>query len=302
MVFFKLKFIKTVILTTLLFFPFFVQGQSLPSLPHIYNREVKRWVYVFTKKQSSYMKTWLARSYRYLPNMKKALRAKGLPENLAYMTLIESSLSSHAVSSAKAVGYWQFIKPTALRFGLQVNDWIDERRDFQKSTRAAGKYLYQLYRQFQDWPLSLAAYNMGERRLSRLIKKHRSDNFWILARKPDFPRETAFYVPKILAVILIMKSPARYGFHQFKILLPYEYDVFYVPGGTYLKELARRASIPYKKLTLLNPELKTDRIPLYVKNHRLRVPKGSGNLISAWLRDIQKSFFSPTLHEGAVLR
>ena len=280
---------------SIFFFSLFSQGQSLPSLPLVYNGEVHRWVYVFTQPQSSYMKTWLARSYRYLPNMKRALRAKGLPENLAYMTLVESSLSSHAVSSAKAVGYWQFIKPTALRFGLQVNDWIDERRDFQKSTRAAGEYLYELYQQFRDWPLTLAAYNMGEHRLSRLMKKHRLDNFWALARKPDFPRETAYYVPKVLAVIRIMKSPARYGFHQFKILLPYEYDVFYVPGGTRLRELAKQASIPYKKLSFLNPELKTDHIPPYVQNHRLRVPKGSGGLISAWLqnRAISNPLLSP---------
>ena len=286
---------KTAVLASILFFPLFAQSRPLPPLPLIYNYEVQRWVYVFTRPSSPYMKTWLARSYRYLPDMKKILEAEGLPENLAYMTLVESSLSSHAVSSAKAVGYWQFIKPTALRFGLQVNDWIDERRDFQKSTRAAAAYLYKLYQQFRDWPLSLAAYNMGEERLSRLMKKHRSDNFWALARKPDFPRETISYVPKALAVIHIMKSPARYGFHQFKILLPYEYDVFYVPGGTRLKELARKASIPYRELSRLNPELKTDRIPSYIQNHRLRVPEGSGQLISTWLRSISahNSLFLP---------
>lgn len=288
--------IKTAwLLGIILYFPLFVQGHPLPSLPLIYNYEVRRWVHVFTQPSSPYMKTWLARSYRYLPNMKKILKTQGLPENLAYMTLVESSLSSHAVSSAKAVGYWQFIKPTALRFGLRVNHWIDERRDFQKSTRAAGEYLYELYQQFQDWPLSLAAYNMGEDRLHQLIKKHNSKNFWILARKPDFPRETAFYVPKALAVIHIMKSPARYGFHQFKILPPYRYDVFYVPGGTRLKELAKQASIPFSELIFLNPELKTDRIPSYVQNHLLRVPKGSGRLISHWLRNTtaQSSFFAP---------
>ena len=290
-----LGLMKTAVLAFIFCFSWFVQSRPLPPLPLIYNYEVQRWVYVFTRPSSPYMKTWLARSYRYLPDMKKTLKTRGLPENLAYMTLVESGLSSHAVSSAKAVGYWQFIKSTALRFGLQVNYWIDERRDFQKSTRAAASYLDKLYQQFQDWPLTLAAYNMGEERLDRLIKKHRSNNFWALKRKPDFPKETALYVPKVLAIIHIMKSPARYGFPQFKILLPYEYDVFYVPGGTRLKELARKASIPYRELSRLNPELKTHHIPLSIQNHRLRVPKGSGGLISAWLRDtaIQKSLLSP---------
>ena len=257
--------------------------QPLPSLPLIYNLEVRRWTAEFTRVGSPYMKKWLARSYRYLPDMKAILRAGGLPEELAYMTLVESGLSAHAVSSAKAVGYWQFIESTALRFGLMVNRWIDERKDFQKSTRAAGRYLRELYLQFQNWPLALAAYNMGEARLDRLMKKHKQERFWALARKPDFPVETAFYVPKVLAVIRIMKSPARYGFDQFRIFLPYNYDVFYVPGGVRLRDLAKKADIPYQKLRALNPDLKMDRIPVYVQNHRLRIPKGKGGLVSDWL-------------------
>ena len=102
---------------------------------------------------------------------------------------------------------------------------------FTKAPGPAGRYLRKLYLQFQDWPLALSAYNMGEARLSRLMKKHKLKKFWALARKPDFPVETAFYVPKIFAVIRIMKSPALYGFDQFRVFLPYNYDVFYVPGG-----------------------------------------------------------------------
>ena len=258
--------------------------KPLPSLPLILSGEVRRWIGVFTNPHSPYMKNWLAKSYRYFPDMKLILRSKGLPEDLVYITLVESGLSSHAVSSARAVGYWQFIKTTARRFGLRVNHWIDERRDFQKSTRAAGDYLYCLYQDFQDWPLSLAGYNMGEARLKKLIKKHRSRDFWTLSRKPDFPRETALYVPKILAVIRIMKSPSRYGFRQFKALSPYSYDVFYAPGGIRLKELAKQASISFRQLQVLNPELRTYQISPLVQNHRIRIPKGTGYRISAWLR------------------
>ena len=270
--------------------------KPLPPLSLIYNREVRRWMGFFANPQSSYMKSWLARSYRYFPDMRLILKSKGLPEDLVYVTLVESGLSSHAVSSARAVGYWQFITATARRFGLRVNHWIDERRDFQKSTRAAGDYLYCLYRDFQDWPLSLAGYNMGEARLKELIKKYRSTDFWALSRKPDFPRETAFYVPKILAVIRIMKSPGRYGFRQFKAFRPYRYDVFYAPGGVRLKELAKQASIPFRELQILNPELKGQRISPLVQNHRIRIPKGTGHRISSWLRSSQKTPFPVGLH------
>lgn len=256
---------------------------QLTPFPFIYNKEIKRWISFFTERPS-FVSLWLARSYRYLPLMKKILKSQGLPEELAYTTLIESSLSPLAVSSAQAVGYWQFISPTARRFHLTVNDWLDERRDFEKSTRAAGKYLTSLYLEFRSWPLSLSAYNMGESRLRKLIKKYKTRNFWILFRKKDFPRETALYVPKILAVIHIMKSPESYGFTQFTVLEPHDYDLFYVPGGTNIKTLAGETNIPFDKLKVLNPELKTHFIPKHIPNHRIRIPKGTALLLSAWLR------------------
>ena len=110
--------------------------------------------------------------------MKQIFNSQGLPEELIFISLVESSLSAHAVSSAQAVGYWQFIKPTALTFGLRINHWIDERRDFEKSTKAAASYLSQLYAEFDDWLLSMSAYNMGENRLRKLIAKYQSKNFW----------------------------------------------------------------------------------------------------------------------------
>ena len=126
------------------------------------------------------MRLWLKRSYRYFPLMERILQSRGLPKELVAITLVESSLSARAVSSANAVGYWQFIKPTALRFNLRVNNWIDERRDFHKSAFAATKYLYQLYEEFEDWLLAMSAYNMGEGRLRSLIKKHKTKKFWVL--------------------------------------------------------------------------------------------------------------------------
>ena len=258
---------------------------AVKPFPFIKNREVKKWIRFFARPgKTAYTKLWLKRSYRYIPLMKGILRSHGLPEELAYMTLVESSLSPRAVSSAKAVGYWQFIKPTALRFGLQVNDWLDERRDFQKSAAAASRYLLLLHTEFQDWLLAMSAYNMGEARLRKLVNKHKSRNFWILSRKPDFPGETASYIPKILAAAHIMRTPELYGFRRFAILTPYKYDIFYVPGGTDLKKMFKGANLPLVSLKTLNPELKKSHIPKSVSKHKLRIPKGSGKFISGWLK------------------
>lgn len=255
--------------------------KSIKPFPFIYNQEVREWIRLLSQNKT-FLLPWLYRSQRYLPLMKKILKNQGLPPELAYTSLIESGLESGAISSAKAVGYWQFIGPTAERFQLLVNEWLDERRDFEKSTKAAGNYLKTLYQEFENWPLSLAAYNMGEGRLRGLIHKHKTGNFWILAKKADFPRETTHYVPKIMAIVRIMKSPESYGFAQFSVLPPYEYDLFYVPGGTNIKTLALKTGSPFQELKTLNPELKTHLIPKYVSNYRVRIPKGSAARLSAW--------------------
>ena len=155
-----------------------------------------------------------------------------MPLDLAYIAIIESGLAPKARSHASAVGYWQFIKPTAERYGLKVNWWVDERMDFYRSTDAATNYLNDLYGMFGSWYLAASAYNMGETRLKRLIKKHKTKNFWILSKKKGFPKETREYVPKLIATVLIAKAPKLYGFKNIKPMRPYAYEVFHVPGGT----------------------------------------------------------------------
>lgn len=261
----------------------FSKKEAFKPFPKIYKPEVVKWILFFSQNRSSYMRLWLKRSYRYFPLMESILQTKSLPKELVSMTLIESGLSSKAVSSAQAVGYWQFIKPTALRFDLRVNHWIDERQDFQKSTKAASEYLYVLYREFEDWLLVMAAYNMGESRLRKLITKYQTKNFWRLSKKPDFPRETALYVPKVLAAAYIVKKPENYGLEQFQVLAPFDYDIFYTPGGTDLKKMSLGAKISLKELKILNPDLKTNVLPQFISSHSLRIPEGSGRLISKWL-------------------
>ena len=256
---------------------------AIKPFPKIYNPEVKRWISLFSQNHSSYLKLWLKRSYRYFPLMKQIFSSYDLPKELVSMSLVESSLSAQAVSSAQAVGYWQFIKSTGLEFGLKINHWIDERQDFEKSTQAAASYLYQLYLEFEDWLLAMSAYNMGENRLRKLSQKYQTKNFWKLYKKPDFPRETALYIPKILAVNHILKNPSAYGLSEFVILSPYRYDIFFIPGGSSLKKLSFETKIPLTELKKLNPSLKKHKIPTYIASHPIRIPKGKGKLFSNWL-------------------
>ena len=257
-------------------------GKQKAGFPFIYNREVQNWIQVFSGNEAI-MSLWLARSARYFPLMQQILKRRGLPAELVCVTLVESGLSAAAVSPARAVGYWQFIAPTARRFQLTVNDWLDERRDFEKSARAAARYLEVLSAEFNDWPLSLAAYNMGEARLRRLIQKYKSRDFWRLSRKRDFPRETAHYVPKVFAACNILKFPENRGFTQFSVLKPHQYDVLDAPGGTNLQTIAKQTGRTLAELKALNPELKTGRIPKKIHTHRIRLPEGTAPLFSAYL-------------------
>lgn len=253
------------------------------DLPIVYNYKVKKWISIFQTKYADSFRIWLGRSYRYTPMMKTIFRKQGLPEELVYLAMIESGFSAKAVSSAKAVGYWQFIQPTALRFGLRKSHWLDERRDFEKSTYAAGRYLKFLKRKFGDWYLAIAAYNMGEKRLSYFIQKYKTKDFWSLSQKYDFPVETARYIPQLIAAITIANDPALYGFDHLKIKFPHQYEIFYLPGGINLRALATHIKQPYQKIKALNPSLISDHIPKYMENWRARLPIGSAKKTSQYI-------------------
>ena len=222
--------------------------------------------------------------------MREIFKKKGLPKDLASLAIIESGLSPHAVSSAKAVGYWQFMKPTATRFGLKMNWWLDERRDLKKSTFAAAAYCKDLRKIFRSsWYLSISAYNMGENRLLKLIRKYKTKNFWELSQKKDFPRETRNYIPQLLATIMILKNQSLYGFKERRPLKSKSYgsdhEYLYVPGGVDLHHIAFYLKIPVQKLTRLNSEIIKGFIPLHVKNHLIKVPKGYQNKILTYIKE-----------------
>jgi membrane-bound lytic murein transglycosylase D len=245
------------------------------DLPLTYNQRVSYWIAYFQTKGKSWFGEWLEKSTRYLPMIQKELRSVGLPQDLVYMVMIESGFEANAKSHADAVGPWQFISSTGTRYGLHVNYWLDERRDMKKSTLAAIHYLSDLYKEFGSWYLVAASYNMGETGLRRQINKFSTRDFWVLSQKGALPSETVDYVPKILAAMMIAKSPGVYGFDRLSKLDPVDYDVVQAPGGLDLNSLADHLGVTHKALRDLNAELVTGYIPPQIEKHLIRVPRGS---------------------------
>jgi membrane-bound lytic murein transglycosylase D len=255
------------------------------DIPISYNREVRKWISFFQTKGRKWFATWLARSHNVLPQIQTTFQREGLPRDLAYMAMIESGFSSHAVSGASAVGPWQFIKPTGERYGLKITWWLDERRDFDKSTKAAAKYIKQLYGMFGSWYLVAAAYNTGESRVKNTVNRYKTKNFWELVEKGAFVEETENYIPKLLAATLISKAPSLYGFRDVHYVEPPKYDVFSVPGGTRLDEVADALGVTPAYMKQLNPELLAGYVPPNVSQHRIRIPKGAIPKMSQHVRN-----------------
>ena len=179
------------------------------TFPIVQNPYVQKWLDFFTvnKRGRRTFEKWMARSTRYIPIIKPILQEHGMPEDLIYLSMIESGFNPRAYSHAHAVGPWQFIRATGKRYGLNVEFWIDERRDIYKSTHAAARYLKDLYTMFGSWYLAAAAYNAGEGKVLRAVKRDQTRDFWKLERnKRNFRAETRNYVPKIIAAAIIAKT------------------------------------------------------------------------------------------------
>ncbi len=246
---------------------------DMQFLPEEINEKVTMWIDYFQGKGRPHMMKYLSRSSRYLPRMKEILRSHGLPEDLVYIALIESGFSSRALSRARASGYWQFIRGTGTRYGLEQNYYIDERRDFEESTEAASLYLKGLYNLFGSWYLAIASYNVGENRIKGLVMRHYTRDFWELAEKNLLPRETVHYVPKFLAARMIAKHPQKYGFENVDWLAPLDYkEIILNNKGVNLKQMAQNLGMNHQTLYDLNPAYKRGIIPKMKKVSKLRVP------------------------------
>ncbi|HEV2149753.1 MAG TPA: transglycosylase SLT domain-containing protein [Longimicrobiaceae bacterium] len=248
------------------------------DIPIVRNDPVERFIGIFTEKQPDRMALYLKRSGRYEGMIRAKLRERGMPEDLLYLSMIESGFNPTARSKAQAVGLWQFIEETGQRYGLRVDGYVDERKDPEKSTDAALRYLQDLHNQFGSWYLAAAAYNSGENRVARVMReetgsvKGQEEDFWRIRRR--LPAETREYVPLMLAAALIGKEPHKYGLGDVERYLPVPTEIVEVPGGTKLDVVAKAVGVTEKDVRDLNPQLVKGVTPPGSKPYAVRIPEG----------------------------
>lgn len=252
------------------------------DVPVVVNDRVELFIKYFQTRGRRYFEKWLARSEMYLPMLKDIFRQSGLPEDLAYLALIESGFNPNAKSRARAVGMWQFMKWTGKKYGLKVDTWIDERRDPEKATWAAARYLKDLYGLFNSWHLAAASYNAGEGRIMRAVKKHNTDDFWVVAKyKRTLKRETRDYIPKYIAAMLIAKEPAKYGFADIEYHPQIAYGKVSIPGATDVRVIAKACECSVDDIKELNPQLLKWFTPPTGSEYEIKVPKDKVEVFQA---------------------
>jgi LysM repeat protein len=248
---------------------------------------------------------WLKRSNRYFPYIEKALKDNSLPDDLKYIVIAESSLKPLAASNRGAVGFWQFIENTGNKYGMKINNDVDERRNLFISTDAAITYFKDLYAIFGSWTLAAAAYNMGEDGLKTEILMQKVNNYYELYLN----QETQRYVFRILAAKMILSNPEKYGFSltEDELYKPLQFDQIEItanqPVPLYI--IAQAANTYFKVIKDLNPQIKN--YYLSAGKHNLLIPKGSAsgiqeryeNLLNQWLELKEKSFY--TIQKGDTL-
>jgi membrane-bound lytic murein transglycosylase D len=254
-------------------------------VPITYNSKVASIIKYYKNRGRKSVQNWLNRMGRYKAIMLPILEEEGVPPELFYLAMIESGLKSNAYSYAKASGFWQFISSTGKVYGLKKDWWVDERRDFDKSTRAAAHYLKDLYEEFDDWYLAFAAYNCGEGRVRREIRRSNTRDYWKLTR---LPKQTRNYVPNIMAAIFITSNPEKYGF-TITSQSELEWNVVDIDKSIGLDVISECSNIDVATLQLYNPELKQNTIPP-LKNddvYHFRLPISADSRFDSLLSSIE---------------
>jgi membrane-bound lytic murein transglycosylase D len=288
---------------------------SLPSvakgkrgeIPIITNPHVEKEIRLFQTVERDFFISSYQRSMIYRPVIVRELKKAGLPEELSWLPLVESGYKINALSSARALGLWQFIPSTGYKYGLNRDDWADERMDVEKSTRAAIDYFKDLHAMFGDWLTVLAGYNCGEGRVMRTIASQHInylDQFWDLYQR--LPNETARYVPRFLATLLIVRDPQKYGMDlgsgtpKTDIL---SYEVVEINRCMRLQDIAQKLDSSEETLNILNAELRHRITP--DRPYKLKVPSEKADLFVQILSEIpqvDRPHLSFLNVRGAVLK
>jgi membrane-bound lytic murein transglycosylase D len=267
--------------------------RSAHDIPIPEQPKILAYIQVFQTRLRDYIQDSLERGARYLPMIQGVFRAEGLPLDLAYIPIIESSFKTNAVSKASAKGPWQFMKATAQENGLKTNWFIDERSDPEKATVAAASYLKTLSKMFDgDWNLVLAAYNGGPGRVQRAMKASGMDDFWEISKSTRYlPRETREYVPLILAAMIVARNPVQYGFDAVTAD-PIQYEKVELPHPIDLRRVAEWTGTTVDEIQSLNPELRRWTTPVKYPNYEVKVPVGTGDRLEARLAEASPADFT----------
>ena len=272
-----------------------IPGMTIPLEINEYVQ--KNITFLSQDKGRKFFKRWIERSSRWFPMLKRIAKEEDMPEEIIHLSMIESALNPNAVSWAKAVGMWQFMQAAASDYGLKMTSWVDERRDPEKSTRAAMRYLKWLYNEFGDWHLALAAYNSGpngpvRRGVARIQKD--APTFWDI--REYLPKETKNYVPLFIATSIICLNQEQYGFTKDDLVFEpeYSYETYPIEGSISLKTLAKCLNEPVENLKNLNPELVgLTTPPDSDKPYDLKLPIGSKEIFAANFSKLSEEELNP---------
>jgi membrane-bound lytic murein transglycosylase D len=241
------------------------------TIPLVINKKVENAIQYFQGRGRRVFTKWLQRTGWYEDLIISILREEGVPEELFYLAMIESGYNPNARSYARAVGIWQFISSTGRAYGLTQSWWYDDRRDPEKSSRAAAKHLKHLYQRFGNWYLAIAGYNFSPGKIEKRMRKYNVGEFWDL---PRLPRQTRNYVPTFIAAVHIAKNPEDYGFYV-EPEKPVEYDTVIVRECVDLNVVASCVSSSFRELKKLNPALLRWCTPPDKDVWILNIPKGT---------------------------
>ncbi len=235
-----------------------------------FNPQVRSWIDMYLKRGKYMLPTFLSLETYYFPFFEQLIDANDMPLELKYLPIIESALNPTAVSRAGATGLWQFLYSTGKMYGLEINSFIDERRDPVKSTYAAVAFMSDLYEMYGDWQLVLAAYNCGPGNVNKAMRRSGGTNFWEIY---DYlPKETRGYVPAFIAATYVMTYANEHNYYSGEIKMPIHTDTIMINDTLHLLQVAEVLQIPIEKIRDLNPQYKKDIIPGHIKPYPLRLP------------------------------
>jgi membrane-bound lytic murein transglycosylase D len=250
------------------------------ALPLVVNDTVLSYINYFNGRGRRTLEYGLERSGKYQAMISKILAEEGIPQELIHLAQAESGFMPRAVSRASAEGLWQFVKFRGNEYGLKQTPYSDERLDPEKATRAAARHLHDLYNEFGDWYLAMAAYNCGPGAIEKAVERTGYADFWELRARRAIPLETTNYVPIILAMTIMTKNAPEYGLEHIVPDATVEYDTIMTTSPTNLALIGDASDTPISELVQLNPALLRSIAP---GNFEIRVPKGMGQQISTAL-------------------